>query len=75
MSAHLVEIGFVPGRGHPSVFHHPVRDVLALVHGDDYLSSGQDEDLAWLKAKLEFKYEIQTHTSEWERERTKRAKS
>ena len=31
-----------------------------MVHGDDYLSSGQSEDLDWLKAGLEKEFEIQT---------------
>ena len=31
-----------------------------LVHGDDYLSSGQSKDLDWLKGELEKAYEIQT---------------
>ena len=27
LSMHLPDIGFVPGRGHPAVFHHPERDM------------------------------------------------
>ena len=33
LSRHLQDIGFVPGRGHPAVFHHPQRDMRVLVHG------------------------------------------
>ena len=39
LSAHLVGVGFKRGVGHPSVFHHPERGIMTLVHGDDYLSS------------------------------------
>ena len=37
LSEHLIEIGFIQGIGHPSVFRHPTRDVWTLVHGDDDL--------------------------------------
>ena len=60
LSRHLQSIGFIVGRGHPSVFHHPGRDVRVLVHGDDYLSSGYAKDLDWLKACLEKQYELQS---------------
>ena len=35
LSRHLVSIGFVAGRGHPSIFDHPDCDIRMLVHGDD----------------------------------------
>ena len=38
LSAHLIANGFVRGRGFPSLFHHPTRDIMTLVHGDDYFS-------------------------------------
>ena len=60
LSRHLQRIGFVPGRGHPSIFFHPGRNVRVLVHGDDYLSSGYAKDLDWLKECLEKEYELQT---------------
>ena len=60
LSAHLTKNGFVQGRGFPSLFHHPERDIRTLVHGDDYFSSGKHEDLQWLKNVLEKEYEIKT---------------
>ena len=36
---HAQDIGLIPGRGHPSAFHHPERDLRVLVHGDGYLTS------------------------------------
>ena len=60
LSRHLQEIGFIPGRGHLAVLHHPERDMRVLVHGDDYLTSGHVGDLDWMKSILEDKHKIQT---------------
>ena len=60
MSANPVEAGFVRGRGHPCVFHHPVKGIKTLVHGDDYVPAGTEESLAWLEKGLEKAYEIKT---------------
>ena len=43
------------------VFHHPVRDVWTLVHGDDYCSSGDESALLWLEEVLFKKYALKTH--------------
>jgi len=58
LSAHLVSNGFVRGRGFPSLFYHPGWEVMTLVHGDDYMSSGSKEAMKWLKNILEKEYEI-----------------
>ena len=60
LSAQLISIGFTRGVGYPSVFHHAKRDILTLVHGDDYFSSGMQNDLDWLEGELASAYEIQT---------------
>ena len=60
LSAQLVSIGFARGVGHPAVFHHAERNIMTLVHGDDYLSSGFQDDLDWLESKLSAAYEIKT---------------
>ena len=49
LSDHLVQAGFKRGVGHPSVFHHPTRDIWTLVHGDDYCSAGSAASLDWLE--------------------------
>ena len=38
----------------------PTRDILTLVHGDDYCSAGAGPDLDWLEAVLSKKYEIKS---------------
>ena len=60
LSAQLISVGFVRGVGHPSVFHHVERDIMTLVHGDDYFSSGLQANLDWLEGELAASYEIQT---------------
>ena len=58
LSADLISIGFVRGKGHPAIFHHPVKDIMTLVHGDGYCSCGCKKDLDWLEGELKKRYEI-----------------
>ena len=60
LSRQLEAIGFVRGVGHPSVFHHPGRGLVTLVHGDDYTTAGEPKELQWFKKELEGAYEIKT---------------
>ena len=60
LSRHLISIGFVRGIGHTSVYHHKLRKILVLVHGDDYVAAALPDDQAWLKRELERAYEIKT---------------
>ena len=46
--------------GHPSVCWHPEKQIETLVHGDDYVSAGDDASTTWLGAELPKPYEIQT---------------
>ena len=48
------------GIGHPSVFHHPTRGLVTLVHGDDYTTAGSVTGLLWFKKRWEETYEIKT---------------
>ena len=60
LSNHLVELGFKRGKGFPAVFYHPTRDIKCLVHGDDYVSAGLDEELGWFEEQLKARYAIKT---------------
>ena len=60
LSEHPIEIGFIQGFGHPSVFRHATRDVWTLVHGDDYCSAGKPDHLDWFHKALGEKFEIKT---------------
>ena len=53
LSEHLVANGFIRGRGFPSFFFHPGRQIKTLVRGDDYVSSVKRHDLDWLQCVLE----------------------
>ena len=53
-------LGFKMGKSSSVVFYHPKKDIKTLVHGDDFVSSGRPEDLAWLRTQMETKYEITT---------------
>ena len=46
LSAHLLNIGFVLGRGHPCVFYHAAKGIKTWVRGDDYVSAVTEESLA-----------------------------
>ena len=60
LSEHMVSLGFRRGCGFPSVFWHPTRLVMVLVHGDDYVSAGPEVELDWLKKSLEEKYKTKS---------------
>ena len=60
LSKHMVGIGFKRGIGHHRVFYHGERNVAVLVHGDDYVSEGEKEELDWLQERLEDRYDLNT---------------
>ena len=53
VATHLESRGFVRSRAYPSLYHHAERDIATLIHGDDYVSVGSKEQVAWLKKELE----------------------
>ena len=54
----LQAAGFVVGKASPCNFQHATRDLCVTVHGDDFTSSGSEEDLVWLRETLAARYEI-----------------
>ena len=44
----------------PVAFSHSGRDLLGVVHGDDFVWVGVDEDLDWVLKVLEGQYELKT---------------
>ena len=56
----MAEWGFITGKYNPCMFHHPSKQILCLVHGDDFVSVGSSSQLRWLKAKVEERFEIKT---------------
>ena len=39
-------------------FWHPERDLACVVHGDDFIIAGEDEDLDWIEALMHSWLEI-----------------
>ena len=60
VSDHLMTIGFKKGKANPCMYFHEKRDIASLVHGDDYVSTGVEENLRWLEAELAKKFAIKT---------------
>ena len=56
----MIDIGFKRGKASPCTFFHESRSIRTYIHGDDYVSIGQDADLQWMKEQMEKKYELKT---------------
>ncbi|MDA8583689.1 reverse transcriptase domain-containing protein [bacterium] len=56
----LVTHGFTPGVYSPITYYHSSMRIRVLVHGDDFVSSGESSSLKWFKKKLEDRFEIKT---------------
>ena len=57
---HLKRIGFEQGKASGNIYYHKRRKLSTLVHGDDYVTVGSEENAQWLKEELEKVYEIKT---------------
>ena len=54
-------IGFEQGDVSPCMFYKKKdRGIRTYVHGDDYVSSGQPQQLKWMRTQLESKYIVKT---------------
>lgn len=53
----LLSLGFRRGRASICVFWHPGRDICTVVHGDDFVTVGDESQLVWLRAQMEKVYE------------------
>ena len=60
LSSHLESIGCIRGKGHPSVFWHPDKEIRTLAHGNDYVSAGDESAMTWLETELAKACQIQT---------------
>ena len=60
LAEHLLSIGFVRGISNPCVYYNADRQLRALVHGDDYATSGSLQELEWMRGKLEGRFEMKT---------------
>ena len=58
----LKAAGYIQGKVSPCLFHHPIHDVMIMVHGDDFVAVGEPEFLKKTEASLREKYKIKTET-------------
>ena len=56
----MATLDFSIGKASPVKFCHPQRSLKCLVHGDDFVVSGEPVDLGWMRNELESKVEIGT---------------
>ena len=56
----LLAMGLTRGKSSPCVFRHHLRDLNTFVHGDDFVTSGSEDNLAWMQESLENIYKIKT---------------
>ena len=54
----MEELGFVFSMFQPSVYYHPSKDLIVVVHVDDFLCSGEMKELEWLYDNLAQKFEL-----------------
>ena len=54
----MEELGFVISMFQPSVYYHPSKDLIVVVHVDDFLCSGEMKELEWLYDNLAQKFEL-----------------
>ena len=54
----MKEWGYVTGLYNPCMCHHPSRDILCLVHGDDFVAIGPTKHAASTRKTLEDKYRL-----------------
>ncbi len=54
----MEESGFNSGVYSPCVFYNPVRNISAVVHGDDFTMLGKTEDLDWFWDQIQNKFEV-----------------
>ena len=54
----LMQSGFVRAVSSPVAFYHPSREIWVVVHGDDFVVTGVDEELDFVLALLQEHYEI-----------------
>ena len=58
----FVEMGFTQGIASPCVLYSKQMNIRTYVHGDDYVSTGLEHQLEWMKATLEETYQVKIQT-------------
>jgi hypothetical protein len=56
LAAELEKMGFVRGKASPCCFRHEQCDLRCIVHGDDFVFVGSDEDLEWARVEMDKRF-------------------
>ena len=48
----MENMGFIAGHSNPCLFKHKSKHMATLVHGDDFLTAGSDDDLTWMHTEI-----------------------
>ena len=56
----MAGIGFARGRYNPCTYYHSRRRLKTMVHGDDFVTSGERGEAKWFLEKLKGRFEIKT---------------
>ena len=56
----MMKSGLKAGKYNPCTFYNKQRGLQTLVHGDDFVTSGQREECDWFKKQLETRFSIKT---------------
>ena len=46
-------LGFKPGLASTCIFRHPTRNIVVVIHGDDFTALGWDKDLDWYRHEIQ----------------------
>ncbi len=50
--------GFTAGTSSACVYHHPAKDIIAVIHGDDFTLLGFAGDFDWFRQQIVKKFEV-----------------
>ena len=56
----LTDLGFAKGEANPCSFVNAKRGMETVVHGDDFLSIGSEEDLLWFDSEMAKRFKVKT---------------
>ena len=60
VARYMKSIGFRRGKYNPCLYFHEKRGIEVMVHGDDFLSVGDDADLKWFNDQLSKRFKMKT---------------
>ena len=57
-SRFMQDLGFNRGQASPCVSHHHSRNIMTVIHGDDFTLLGSAEDLDWFRTHISGRYSV-----------------